>query len=493
MSVPVRVRIAPSPTGNLHVGTARTALFNYLYAKGHQGQFILRIEDTDRQRSEEQYVDDIFKGLKSLGLHWDEGPDCGGQYGPYRQSERFDLYPQYAQQLIDKGLAYPCYLTQDELEAEKEQAKAQKRPYVYSGKCRDPRVREELAKDASRKPSLRFRLPDNPGTLTFHDEVRGELSFDLALLGDFVIMKNDGTPTYNFAVVVDDMTMGITHVIRGEDHISNTPRQLLLYEALGASPPVFAHVGMILAPDRSKLSKRHGATAVAEFVDQGYLPEAFCNFLSLMGWSPPDGQEVGSLEQFAAQFGFDRLAQSPAVFDIDKLKWLNGQYIRQLPLEDLWVRCQPYLSAYDVSRYDQGRLLMMLEAVREPLTVLSDITEDVAYFFEDHPKLSEQSQQVFTEADTKRVLEAFQSDFLASARFDTPEALAEDLKTLTHTLTSEAGLKTKTVMWAIRSALTGRVRGADLSITLYILGKDAIASRVDYALSHHLAQALPKP
>lgn len=454
-------------------------------AKHTGGTFILRIEDTDRSRSEAHFEEDIFKSLKLLGLDWDEGPDSGGDYGPYRQSERLELYEEYAQKLLDQGLAYHCYLTQEELDAEKELAVAQKRPYVYSGKCRDPKVREELSQDPSRKPSIRFQMPDDVATIEFNDIVRGHLSFEANLIGDFVIMKSDGTPTYNFAVVIDDMTMAISHVVRGEDHISNTPRQLMLYQAFGQTPPAFAHVGMILAPDRSKLSKRHGATSVAEFIQSGYLPEAFCNFLALLGWSPPDMHEIGTLDHFATLFTLDRVVQSPAVFDKDKLDWLNGQYIRHMDLDALLVRCKPYLVDYDLSRYSNEKLLMMLDAVREPLTVLGDITNDVDYFFCDGlPPLTEEARPVFEDPATADILSQFHDNVVPEMPFDDLEGIQSSIKAFANHLKP---IKTKSVMWAIRAALTGRVHGADLTKTLYILGQQTVSARIQAALKERLA------
>ena len=286
-----RVRIAPSPSGNLHIGTARTALFNFLFAKKTGGKYILRIEDTDAERTSSEYVKNIFDSLKALGLSWDEGPDEGGPYGPYSQSERFDIYPQYAQKLIESGHAYECFCTPEELAVEKEESQKNKVAHIYSGKCKNLTEEQKSALRAEgRKPAIRFHVPAKE--LVFNDLVKGELKFDTSLIGDFVIMKSNGTPTYNFAVVVDDMLMKISHVIRGEDHISNTPKQIVIYEALGAEVPQFGHLGMILAPDRSKLSKRHGATGVSEFVEKGYLIDALVNFVALLGWSPSDGVEI---------------------------------------------------------------------------------------------------------------------------------------------------------------------------------------------------------
>jgi glutamyl-tRNA synthetase len=481
----IRVRIAPSPTGYLHVGTARTALFNYLYAKGHDGRFILRIEDTDRERSEEQYTRNIYESLRALGLNWDEGPDIGGPFGPYAQSERLPLYREWADKLVASGQAYPCYHTQAELDVEREQARQEKRAYIYSGLCRDLQARRDLAEKptddgAARQPSLRFRIPDNRGTLTFSDCVRGEVAFDTALLGDFVILKSDGTPSYNFAVVVDDILMQISQVIRGEDHLSNTPRQILLYEAFGASPPEFAHVGMILAPDRTKLSKRHGAVAVSDYIRQGYLPEAFCNFLALLGWSPPDGEEIGALEHFSRQFELDRITHSPAIFELDKLNFINGRLIRTLPLPELLERARHYLEAFDLAQYPPEKLQVMLDAVREPLTTLGELPGAVDYFF--GPSVVLDPQQIgdsLSGPEPAQVLDAFEKHFLPTADFSSPETVAASLKTWSQSLKP---LKPRVIMGSVRLAVTGRMQGADLSKTLYILGPETLRHRVQAAL-----------
>lgn len=487
MSHPIRVRIAPSPTGYLHVGTARTALFNYLYAKGYDGKFILRIEDTDLERSQDAYTKNIYESLKALGLQWDEGPDIGGPYAPYAQSERLALYQEWADRLLASGQAYHCYHTQSELAAERERAEQEKGNSLYSGACRDAHFREELAQKPSedgalRKPSIRFHIPEDRGILKFTDQVRGELSFDMSLIGDFVIIKSDGTPSYNFAVVIDDLLMKISHVIRGEDHISNTPRQLILYEALSVKPPEFAHVGMILAPDRTKLSKRHGAVAVSDYIKQGYLPEAFCNFIALLGWSPPDGEEIGTLAHFAQSFDLSRITHSPAIFEKDKLNFINGKLIRALPLDRLLSVARPFLHEFDLGQYDVAKLEMILDAVREPISILSELPAAVNYFFGQTVILDAQLVgEVLTGPEQAQVLEAFRNEFLQSgADFSTPEVLAFKLKTLTQQLKP---MKTKTIMWTIRAAVTGRVHGADLAKILYILGKEVVSHRVEKALS----------
>lgn len=473
-----RVRIAPSPTGYLHIGTARTALFNYLFAKKNDGKFILRVEDTDLERSEEIYLQNIYDSLKAIGLNWDEGPNVGGNFGPYVQSERLELYKSRAQELIDKGHAYYCYCTQDELDHEKEQAAIEKKLYLYSGKCVN--ISEELKQkyiSEGRQPTIRFKVPQQD--IILQDMIRGEVSFSWPLIGDFVIIKSNGTPTYNFAVVVDDIAMEITHVIRGEDHISNTPRQIMLYNAFNKPLPFFAHVGMILAPDKTKLSKRHGATAVSDFIEQGYLPEALVNFLALLGWSSPDGEEVKSLSEIISLFELERISHSPAIFDKEKLNWLNGVYIRNLPVEEVTNRCKKYLNNYDLSCYSEEKLQVMISAIRERLTTLKDVTEAASCFFGRNIIIEEQTQQEALTGDhVKDVLEKF-INLAEELNFNNVEELEEQLTAFRKSLKP---LKPKLVMWPIRAALTGQTHGIDLGICIYLLGKDLVQFRITEAL-----------
>ncbi|OGH99744.1 MAG: glutamate--tRNA ligase [Candidatus Melainabacteria bacterium GWF2_32_7] len=474
----IRVRIAPSPTGFLHVGTARTALFNYLFARKHNGKFILRIEDTDIERSQEKYTQNIYDSLKAMELNWDEGPDIGGPYGPYKQSERFDVYKKYADKLIESGQAYLCWCTQEELESEKEKAQLEKKVYTYSEKCQSLTPEQiKCYEQEGRKPVVRFRV--SPEHLEFDDIIRGKLEFDTGLIGDFVIMKSNGTPTYNFAVVIDDMEMKISHIIRGEDHISNTPRQILIYRALGANIPEFAHVAMILAPDRTKLSKRHGATAVSEFIDQGYLPEAFVNFLALLGWSPASGKEIMDLDELIQEFSLNRVSPSPAIFEFDKLNWMNGQYIRSLPISEMTERAKRYLKPYDLSMYTQEQLETMVAAVREPLTTLGDITDAVRYFFSDTVEIDPQVQNdVINIPESQRVLTEFYkiTDSISYNNVDDIHNQLADFRKFM------SDLKPKQVMWAIRAALTGTTKGADIAIIISLLGKDRVKLRVREAL-----------
>ena len=478
----VRVRIAPSPSGNLHIGTARTALFNYLFAKKNNGKYVLRIEDTDLERSSQAYIDNIYDSLKALGLNWDEGPDVGGPYGPYQQSERFDIYPKYAQKLIDAGYAYECFCTQEELDAEKEESIKNKKPHKYSGRCRDLSEEEKAKLRAEgRKPSVRFKVPE--GETSYDDMVKGHLHFDNALIGDFVIMKSNGTPTYNFAVVIDDMEMKISHIIRGEDHISNTAKQIMIYNALGAEVPKFGHLGMILAPDRSKLSKRHGATAVSEFVEKGYLTEALVNFVALLGWSPSDGQEIKTLEEIANDFRIHEVSTSNSIFEYDKLNWMNGQYIKKMDLAKLTQMVKPYLSCYDLSEYTEEQLQKIVEITREPITILSELTNDTKYFFGKDVEVEPEVQEKVLDGEVaKKVLPYVIENELDKWNFEDAEVLHEQLAELRTYFKEQHGIKPKETMWAIRAAVTGRTHGADMVAVLVLLGKDRVVSRIKAAV-----------
>ena len=481
----VRVRIAPSPSGNLHIGTARTALFNYLFAKKMGGKYVLRIEDTDLDRSSEAFKQNIFDSLKALGLNWDEGPDVGGEYGPYKQSERFDIYPKFAQMLIDKGYAYECFCTNEELDKEHEIAAEKKIPYKYSRKCLNlTKEQKDELKAKGIKPSIRFKVDYKE--LKFTDMVKGELKFDTSLIGDFAIMKSNGTPTYNFAVVIDDMLMKISHVIRGEDHISNTPKQILIYEALGAPVPQFGHLGMILAPDRSKLSKRHGATAVSDFIKEGYITEALLNFVALLGWAPSDGVEIKNVDEIAADFRINEISSSNSIFEYEKLNWMNGQYIKKMDLSKLTDLALPFLNCYDTSKYSRNQLEHIVEITREPITVLKDLIYDTKYFFEkpvyDEPENS--VVELLKGEISSKVLPYFLNE-VQNYDFDSKEGeeeIHEKLGDLRTYFKENFGFKPKETMWAIRAAITGRTRGADMVSIIILLGKDEVISRVKKAM-----------
>lgn len=380
---PIRVRMAPSPTGDAHVGHARTTLYNYLFARQHGGTFILRIDDTDSKRHRDEAEAGLYFSLRWLGLNWDEGPDMGGPHMPYRQSERLDLYHRYADQLLAQGQAYECFCSGEELQAEREAQMAAKEDIRYSGKCRNLTEEErQQLKAAGKKPTLRLKVP--PITVSFDDLVRGRIETDAALMGDFIILKSDGMPVYNFATVIDDHLMEISQVTRGAEHISNTFPQILIYQALGFDLPQFAHFSLMLNEDRSKLSKRMGATFVGEYAEMGYLPEAMLNFLAFLGWSPgQDEDEILSMDDLLQKFSLDQCTVSNAVFNIEKLDWLNAKWIRLLDPADLARRLIPFLQKKGLiaDDHDLGQLTKIAVLIQERLPRL-DAVEEFAYFFQ---------------------------------------------------------------------------------------------------------------
>ncbi|MFA5392254.1 MAG: glutamate--tRNA ligase [Candidatus Paceibacterota bacterium] len=379
-----RVRLAPSPTGWFHVGTARTGLFNFLFARKTGGKFILRIEDTDKLRSKKIYEDNILNGLRWLGLDWDEGPEKEGDFGPYRQSQRLDIYAKYLQQLLDEGKAYYCFCTQEELEAQKQDIVSRGLPPKYSGKCRNlpESTVNQYLKD--KKPNIiRIKMPNT--TIKFNDLIRGEIEFNLDLIGDIVIAKSLKEPLYNFAAVIDDYLMKITHVIRGEDHISNTPKQIVIQEALTLPSPIYAHLPMILGPDRAKLSKRHGAMAVTDYQRLGYLPETMVNFLALLGWHPYDEEELMNLEEIINRFELEKVQKGGAIFNLQKLNWFNAQYLKRLTSDKSFAYFSDYLSNYapkkDFFCSDAEYFKKILEVELPRINKFSDLFETSDFFF----------------------------------------------------------------------------------------------------------------
>lgn len=378
----VRVRLAPSPTGLLHVGTARIALVNWLFAKQHKGSFIIRIEDTDKERSKKEYEKNILEGLQWLGLNWDEGPDMENQYGPYRQSERTKYYKQYLIKLLEEGKAYYCFCTKEELEAERTAMLAEGIAPRYRGHCRNLTHGEAQQRLKSGRASvIRFKTPETK--IAFHDIVRGTVEFDMALVGDMVIAKDTETPLYNFAVTIDDHEMAITHVIRGEDHIANTPKQIVIQHALGLATPHYAHLPLILAPNRSKLSKRDLETSVDDYRTQGYLPEAICNFIALMGWHPKDDRELFTLQELIQEFDLRRVQKAGAVFAVEKLDWLNAQYIKKLSIEELTKKILPHIP--ESWRAQKALLMNVVALEQERIKKLNEL-QTLAGFFFDLPK-----------------------------------------------------------------------------------------------------------
>lgn len=467
---PLRVRFAPSPTGHLHVGNARTALFNWLLARGQGGTFILRIEDTDAERSTAVSEASILEDLRWLGLDWDEGPDAGGPHGPYRQSERLQLYLSYARDLIERGLAYHCFCSPEQLEAERQAAFAANQPPKYSGRCRALSSEESQRRVASGElAAIRFAVPTDRD-VTFHDIVRGGVTFNTAVIGDPVILRSDGRPAYNFAVVIDDALMEVTCVIRGEDHISNTPRQVLLYEALGFEPPQFAHLSLVMGPDHAPLSKRHGATSVSEFRERGILPESLVNYLTLLGWSPGEGQEILPMAEMARRFDLGKVSHSAAVFDIDKLAWMNRHYLKEAaPARVVDMALPAFVRAGfvgapsdELRAYLETLLPMALGSVDRA----DEVADRVAFIFA--WSAASAAEAVRAEADGGRVAAAL-ADELGAAGPLTREsfrAVAARVKDVT-------GCKGKALFHPIRVVLTGADSGPELDLALPAIDRGA--------------------
>ncbi|NPA13266.1 MAG: glutamate--tRNA ligase [Aquificae bacterium] len=473
----VRVRFAPSPTGYLHLGNARTALFNYLYAKHTGGKLILRIEDTDKERSKKEYEDMLLDDLKWLGIQWDEGVDVGGEHAPYRQSERTEIYKEYIQKLKDSGHIYKCFCTPEELEAERKKALAEGRPPRYSGKCRNLSQEEIKKLEEEGKPYVwRFRVPDGE-SIVFEDLIKGVVEINVNDFGDFVIVRSDGSPVYNFVVVVDDALMEITHVIRGEDHLSNTPKQILIYRALGFKEPQFAHLPIILGEDKSKLSKRHGAVSVRAFREEGYLSEAMFNGLALLGWHPKDDREVLSKEELIQEFDIKDVHNAPAVFDRAKLKWLNGVYIREkLSLEELTKRAIPF---FEEAGYkgDFEYYKKVMEAIRDSIETLKDIKERAKPFFVDKFEISPEAEEVLKQEKALDVLKQLYKEI------EGMESITkEEFKKITKKIQKELGVKGKALFMPIRVALTGETSGVDIAVLVETIGVDRVKERVKRVL-----------
>jgi nondiscriminating glutamyl-tRNA synthetase len=476
-----RVRFAPSPTGYLHIGGARTALFNFLYARQKQGTFILRIEDTDLQRSSKESEEVIIRDLQWLSIEWDEGVGKGGDYGPYRSTERLHIYKEYVEKLLEEGKAYYCYCTPEELEQQRKQLLEKGEMPRYTGKCREMTRKEREALEArGLKPVIRFKVPQNQ-TISVNDLIRGKVEFDSSGIGDFVIVKSNGIPVYNFAVVIDDHLMKITNVIRGEEHLSNTPRQILIYKALGFELPKFAHVPLILGKDRTKMSKRHGSTWVEHYRDQGYLPDAIVNFLALLGWSPEGEQEFFTIEELVEQFSFDRVAKNPAIFDIDKLNWMNSHYIKKSPLDKITRLCVPYLIDAGFIQEDEVEakfewLKQVVETVRESLTVLSEIPAKTEIFFKDKISLEEENVHILKREHVKELINAF-----LKLLDETDRHIDDNLaKQIFKKVQKTTGVKGKNLYMPMRIMLTGKTHGPELFKVCSIMGKERLIKRLEY-------------
>ena len=473
-----RVRFAPSPTGFLHIGNARTALFNWLYAKAINGKVILRIEDTDQERSTKEAVDMAIKSLKWLGIDWDEGPEVGGDYGPYFQSERLDIYKKYTEKLMEEGKAYYCFCTSEELEKKSNMQKTLNQPIIYDGKCKDIPLEEAKKRVANGEPAkIRFRVPKNQ-VITFDDYVRGVVKTNSDEIGDIIIVRENGFPTYNYAVVIDDMLMKISHVIRGEDHISNTPKQILIYEALGAEPPRFAHTSSILGNDRKKLSKRHGAATLMEYKDEGFLPQAMRNFLALLGWTHPQAMETMVDDDMIKAFKLDRFSKSPAIFDTAKLRHLNAWHIKNTNLDEITELFIPYLVnggflKENYTEEEHAWAKKLVSVIRHNCVVLSDIVKYVPVFFENDFELTDEMKEMVNKEESKKLLQFIKNDIE-----NTDEITDEYMKALIKKAQKETGLKGPNLYHPIRYVLTGSSAGSELSHICELLGKKNVLYRL---------------
>jgi glutamyl-tRNA synthetase len=478
MTPTVRVRFAPAPTGLLHIGNARTALFNHLFAKHHHGAFILRIEDTDMERSDDTSVDHILEDLRWLGIEWEEGPDRGGQVGPYLQSQRLSIYHEYGEQLLREGKAYKCFCSPERLESlRKEQLSKGKMPR-YDGRCRSL-SEEEVSRMESegQRPVLRFRV--KRGSVAFEDLVHGKMSFETEGIGDFIILRSDAIAAYNFACVIDDHLMKVTHVIRGDDHLSNTPRQILIYKALGWQPPDFAHHPLILGPDRSPLSKRHGATAVSQYREEGFLPEALLNYLVLLGWTPPSGEEVLPLKRVIEEFSLSDLSRNAPVHSHKKLEWLNSIYLRKKDEEQLSEMLLPHLihAGISINHIDQNRLIQITSVLKENLVVLSQVEEYLGIFFDEKFSFDEAARIVLSDPKSRETLHKA-LDVMESL----PGITIEGWPPLLSQLEEKTGRRGKEFFSPLRAALTGMTKGPELAKTLPLIGKERIVRRLKMAL-----------
>ena len=489
MAENIRVRFAPSPTGLPHIGNVRTALFNWLYARHTGGRFIVRVEDTDQERLVPGAVDGILDGLEWLGIDWDEGPRVGGDYAPYFQSERLDSYKDAAQRLLRSGSAYRCYCTRERLTQVREEQQRQKQSIGYDGHCRHLTTRQRQDLEAEGAPSVvRFAMPAS-GVTSVHDLIRGEVEWDNSLLDDFILIKSDGFPTYHMANVVDDHLMEISHVMRAEEWLPSTPRHLQLYQALGHTPPLFGHLPMILGPDKAKLSKRHGATSVLEYRDEGYLSEALRNFMVLLGWSLDDKTEIMSTDFLVENFDLARVSKPAAIFDREKLLWMNGTYIRQLSTEDLAGRVLYFLERdlpSDLLPVDWEYLLLIVPLVRERLKLLADAPEMLAYFFQDELEYSPDSL-VQRGMDVPGALTALRRAQTELEQLDSlePEALEARFRAVGE----ELDLSPRQFFGSLRVASTGRTATPPLFETMEVLGWERVLRRLRAAVAMLEAEA----
>jgi glutamyl-tRNA synthetase len=459
----IKTRFAPSPTGNLHIGGARTALFNYLYAKHKDGVFVLRIEDTDIERSKDEYTRDILEGLQWLGMQWDEGP--------HYQKERMDIYREHAMRLLNEGKAYKCYCSAETLEEKRNRALKEGRKPNYDRTCRD------LKEEKKDQPFvIRFKSPID-GEVSFDDRIRGKITFKCEELDDLVILRTDNTPTYNFTVVIDDALMGITSIIRGDDHINNTPRQILIYQALNYETPEFAHVPLIHGKDKGRLSKRHGATSLLEYRNDGFLPEALMNYLARLGWAYGD-QEVFSKKDLIEKFDLKNVGKSPSIFDMDKLMWLNGHYLKTMAESDIAARLEPFIENRGIKVTDKEKLIPVVINLRDRAKTLKEMAEMAAFFFTDDFTYDENAKNKFLSPATKPTLEKFLAEFNGLSAFDENEQ-----RRIFETMAQESGKKLVEVIQPIRVALCGKTTSPGIFEVVSILGRESVTKRIEKAIA----------
>ena len=474
----VRVRFAPAPTGLLHIGNARTALFNYLFAKKEGGTFILRIEDTDSERSTDASISAILEDLQWLGIVWEEGPDRNGSSGPYRQSQRLSLYRDHAEKLLAEGKVYKCFCSPERLESLRQEQLAKGRMPKYDGKCSSLSEKEIVSKESEGlRPVLRFRV--DKGMVVFEDLIHGRMSFDSNGIGDFIIVRSDGMAAYNFACVIDDHLMEISHVIRGDDHLSNTPRQILIYRTLGWQPPAFAHHPLILGPDRSPLSKRHGATAVSQYREEGFLPEALLNYLVLLGWTSPTGEEILPLERIIETFSLTGLSRNAPIHSLKKLEWLNSHYLRNMDENRLTRLLLPYFerAGLPINTPSPEYLAQICGLLKENISVLSEVEQYLGIFFDEKFSFEEDAKTILTLPENQEFLRTI----LSTIETESEIAGLNASSWLKH-IEEKTGRRGKSLYFLLRAGMTGKMKGPELVKTLPLLGKERMVKRLKMAM-----------
>jgi glutamyl-tRNA synthetase len=474
MSQQIRVRFAPSPTGYLHVGGARTALFNWLFARKMGGTFVLRVEDTDVERSTQESVDGLLRDMKWLGLNWDEGPEVGGPHGPYFQSQRLEIYQRYARQLVENGSAYPCFCSEEELEAKRQKAEEEHRSVHYDGTCRRLAADEVKRRiDAGEPHVIRVKVPEKDYVL--EALVRGRVEWKSDTLGDFIILRSSGMPVYNFCVVADDADMQISHVVRAEEHLTNTHRQLILYEAVGVKPPIFAHASLILGEDKSKLSKRHGATSVGQYAEDGFLREAMINFLALLGWNEGNDREIYPIDELIECFSLERISKSPGVFDHNKLIWMNGQHLRAMSVDQLLPMVEPLLKQAmpDESRLNNPEILRKLvELVQIKMNLLKDAVPVAQAILRAGEPENEEAAAIIATEKSQKLFAALADEFAAC------EWVKDGYNAAIKAAGKAAEAKGKDLFMPIRVKITGSCHGPDLAGILDVLGREEVVKRL---------------